>query len=328
MSNIIQIKRGLTKPGQNVLAPFELGYILQHKDDGTENEDDNAGKLVIGGLNGSPLDLKVDSADSADSADIAEKAKALVNDSGEVYTAGSATVPVYLENGVVKPCSSEDVSLGMTVEAAERLSTPRAFRTNLASTSSVNFDGTGNVTPGVTGTLPITNGGTGVNTEAALKRLILNMAYPIGSIYMSTTNNSPATFLGGTWVQITDTFLLAAGSTYTAGGTGGAATVTLTQAQTPLKSHTHTPTVDSASFLIRPPGNEDRNITSAVSNTTIETGPSNWTYGINTAVTANARPEKVTVSPTVSIANASNTTASAHNNMPPYLTVYMWKRTA
>lgn len=44
---------------------------------------------------------------------------------------------------------------------ATKLATGRTIRTNLGSTSTANFDGSANVTPGVTGTLPVANGGTG-----------------------------------------------------------------------------------------------------------------------------------------------------------------------
>lgn len=52
--------------------------------------------------------------------------------------------------------------------SATKLATARTIRTNLASTSTASFDGTGNVTPGVTGTLPVGNGGTGVTSLSAL----------------------------------------------------------------------------------------------------------------------------------------------------------------
>ena len=42
---------------------------------------------------------------------------------------------------------------------------------------------------------------------------LLQLVYPVGSIYISTNNVSPQTFLGGTWTQIQDRFLLAASST-------------------------------------------------------------------------------------------------------------------
>lgn len=51
-----------------------------------------------------------------------------------------------------------------TAAAATKLATARTIRTNLASTSTASFDGTANVTPGVTGTLPAGNGGTGQTT--------------------------------------------------------------------------------------------------------------------------------------------------------------------
>lgn len=68
-------------------------------------------------------------------------------------------------------------------------------------------------------------------------------AHPVGSLYWTTSNENPAvTFGGGTWKQIKDRFILAAGDTYTTiDGTGGAATVTLTSDQIPSHKHSYTP---------------------------------------------------------------------------------------
>ena len=66
---------------------------------------------------------------------------------------------------------------------------------------------------------------------------LLEVVYPIGSIYQSTKNLSPASIVGGTWEQITEKFLFAAGSTYMAGETGGEATHALSIAEMP--AHTH-----------------------------------------------------------------------------------------
>jgi len=55
-----------------------------------------------------------------------------------------------------------------TTGSAAKLTTARTIRTNLASTSTASFDGTANITPGVTGTLPIANGGTGATTAAGI----------------------------------------------------------------------------------------------------------------------------------------------------------------
>lgn len=50
---------------------------------------------------------------------------------------------------------------------ATKLATARTIRTNLASTSTASFDGSANITPGVTGTLPLANGGTGATSASA-----------------------------------------------------------------------------------------------------------------------------------------------------------------
>lgn len=53
--------------------------------------------------------------------------------------------------------------------SATKLATARTIQTNLGSTSSASFDGTANITPGVTGTLPIANGGTGATTASGAR---------------------------------------------------------------------------------------------------------------------------------------------------------------
>lgn len=86
---------------------------------------------------------------------------------------------------------------------------------------------------------------------------VLQAVYPVGSIYCSYGNTSPAVLFGfGTWVKIEGRFLLGANATYSLGSTGGAATVTLTVNQIPSHnhsastanagSHTHTATTASA----------------------------------------------------------------------------------
>ncbi len=74
--------------------------------------------------------------------------------------------------------SKGDVGLGnvdntadasKSVASAATLTTARSIRTNLASTSAANFNGSANVTPGVTGTLGVANGGTGATTAAAAR---------------------------------------------------------------------------------------------------------------------------------------------------------------
>jgi hypothetical protein len=121
-------------------------------------------------------------------------------------------------------------------------------------------------------------------------------ANPVGSIYMSVNKTSPASLYGGTWEQLKDRFLLGDGSTYTAGATGGAATHTLTVDQIP--SHTHT-----------------------ISASIADAGG----FGLTQAA---SYADRVLVKDGGTITTSSNGGGKSHNNMPPYLVVYMWKRIA
>lgn len=81
-------------------------------------------------------------------------------------TVGSSAIPVYMNAGTITACSTLSVSTTGNAATATKLATARTIQTNLGSTSSASFNGTANVTPGVTGTLPVTNGGTGATTAA------------------------------------------------------------------------------------------------------------------------------------------------------------------
>lgn len=80
-------------------------------------------------------------------------------------------------------------------------------------------------------------------TSGSLVSDLLNRVYPVGSIYMSAVNVSPASFLGGTWQAIEQgRMLMAAGSSWQAGTTGGNAYHTLTIAELPAHDHSATET--------------------------------------------------------------------------------------
>ena len=120
---------------------------------------------------------------------------------------------------------------------------------------------------------------------------ILNSVYPVGSIYMSMTYKSPASFLGGTWQQIFEKFLFASGSNrsyYNIGDTGGEFEHKLTMDEV----------IQYGMWISDPAAKYNSQI-----DLNFNAGS---TYGIRTY----------------------NHDAVSHNNMPPYLVVYMWKRTA
>ena len=148
------------------------------------------------------------------------------------------------------------------------------------------------------------------------KNSILNLIYPVGSIYMSVNSTSPATLFGGTWERIQDRFLLAAGSTYAAGGMDGEATHTLTVDELP--DHRHAFTTDSAGSHDHRAGYKRKD---AYGKGTIDGQHwSNYNAGEVRTTSAGAHTHSGTTD------GAGGT--QPHNNMPPYLTVYMWKRTA
>lgn len=134
----------------------------------------------------------------------------------------------------------------------------------------------------------------------------IDMIYPIGSIYMSVNSINPSLFIGGTWEQLKDRFLLGSGDTYNAGTTGGRATVTLTSAQSGVPQHTHTYPHTDTTYKLNTTNRKPGTSTAVAYGTSITATANNTTKTSNNNTAANA--------------------SQAHENMPPYLAVYMWER--
>lgn len=152
------------------------------------------------------------------------------------------------------------------------------------------------------------------------------VVYPIGSIYISINNTSPAELFGGTWTQITDTFLLSSG-TNTAGATGGEKEVVLTLNQAP--AHTHTRGTMEITGKLRVFNEYDLN-NANYQNHVGGAFSSEETWGTSTGLASGSKDAVRMHYFTASNAWTGETSSSgggqAHNNMPPYLVVNMWKR--
>lgn len=121
-------------------------------------------------------------------------------------------------------------------------------------------------------------------------------AHPVGSYYWSSESTDPSTLFGGTWEQVEDRFVLAAGDSYAVGATGGEATHTLSISEMPSHSHIQYVTANEHSG-----GSAERG---------------DWNYDTT----------GLSLYPQCDTGMAGG--GSPHNNMPPYIVSYCWKRTA
>lgn len=147
----------------------------------------------------------------------------------------------------------------------------------------------------------VANSATNIKNKAGsdvpLASALLDMVYPVGSIYMSVNNVSPQSFLGGTWVAWgagrVPVGVNAGDSDFSSvEKTGGEKTHTLTTAEIPSHSHSNNvelTTGGGSQFRLR------------------DMGGDNFSSPRSTGRTGGGE---------------------AHNNLQPYITCYMWKRTA
>lgn len=164
------------------------------------------------------------------------------------------------------------------------------------------------------------NGNLTVNSITAnniIGQAVANAVYPVGSIYMSINSTNPSTLFGGQWEQLKDKFLLGCGDIYQNGTTGGEASHVLATSEMP--SHNHSASTNSTgghrhTFSGWWTTKGDGSATYACVARTQQNDPAE--YG--SFATAGEHSHTVTVNNTGD--------GQAHNNMPPYLSIYMWKR--
>lgn len=138
--------------------------------------------------------------------------------------------------------------------------------------------------------------------------------YPVGSVYISVNNTNPSTYFGGTWEQIKDKFLLACGSTYSNGSTGGS------------KTHSHKYGMQYGAFYtdVMLESNSDAGLLNySSSNSYSVTGGGSGIGSKNHNVNNN----NDAASKSVSAAHYRMIAQSEYvSTLPPYLAVYVWKR--
>lgn len=128
----------------------------------------------------------------------------------------------------------------------------------------------------------------------SIKIQVMQTIYPVGSIIINENPTNPATTFGfGTWERIQGQFIFGADATHALNSTGGSETVTLTTEQIPAHNH-------------RPTG---------------------WTYQFQQGSSGYCLSESSSVDNwTQNTTNAGG--GQPHNNMPPYIAKYIWRRTA
>lgn len=124
-----------------------------------------------------------------------------------------------------------------------------------------------------------------------------NCYYPIGFIFITLGETSPASIYGGTWELLKDKFLIGAGNKYSLGSTGGEETHILLESEMPKHRHSFGTNNGFTWFAIL-------ESLDGSPHATWDTSSGNLTSGA-LSETGGSQP---------------------HNNMPPYLAVYLWRK--
>ena len=164
------------------------------------------------------------------------------------------------------------------------------------------------------------------NAINAVESSVLNKMYPVGSIYMTFSSSNPHDLFGGSWVKLEDRFLVGSGSK-NVGETGGEETHTLTSNEMPSHTHSqnahnHPPASSSYTGLHFLVSTDNANFYTPSEFRKL-TGSGDYAYIITKDATT-ILDHSTTGNKTATNNNTGG--SQAHNNMPPYQVVHMWRR--
>lgn len=155
---------------------------------------------------------------------------------------------------------------------------------------------------------------------ALLVKSVRLFSWPVGSIYTSIKPTDPHELFGGTWEPIPDTFLWCAGPKHAAGTTGGEETHKLIIDEMPEHSHSISSTDITGGFQVYWSSVnslfgcfQGDNVTHFPAKTGVEDLAFDYYDRVNFKSTHNH-------------GMTSSGGGAAHNNMPPYRSVYAWQR--
>lgn len=129
--------------------------------------------------------------------------------------------------------------------------------------------------------------------------------YPVGTYYYSSSSTSPASLFGGSWTAIVDAFIFGSGKNYKAGDKGGELVHTLSLSEIPKHYHL----MSTADVRVLAMGGSSGETTDGFASG----GPNSLWAGM-----PKGRLQST----------ANNGGGNAHNNMPPFITANIWRRTA
>ena len=261
------------------------------------------------------------------------KGTASVSTTGNAATASKLATPRTLSltgkaAGSTTFDGSANASINVTsvnADTATKLSTARKINITGNASGSDTFDGSGDISISTTvneskhaaAADMATNDSNGdkIDDTYLKKATVIDVIYPIGSIYMSMSATNPADLFGvGTWKRISQGRMLlgADDSTYKAGATGGEATHTLTAAEMPAHSHTGTTSTNGAHSHTT-----KMNSGKYGGGAWMQGGGNDGTFNTSTNGDHNHM-----------FTTDNSGGGAAHNNMSPYLACYIWQRTA
>lgn len=152
----------------------------------------------------------------------------------------------------------------------------------------------------------------GMNKLVGAVNDVINIMYPVGSIYMSVNSVNPSTLFGGTWEKIEDRFLVATGTTFNLGQSGGSKDAVVV-------SHTHTQAAHKHDYGYKLWGTKSGSA---------EPGAQISGSGKYYAATSNNDYKWLADMSSEQPAINNSGVDGTDKNLPPYLAVNMWKRTA